>query len=454
MSCALGRRGIRIEKVVPASIASELGIEAGDKLLAVNRRPVKDILEYQYYTSEEVVVLDIEKADGEVWSIEIEKEYDEDLGLVFSGAVFDRLRTCRNRCLFCFMDQLPSGVRKSLRTKDDDYRLSFLYGNFITLTNLDREDWEAIAALRLSPLYVSVHATDSRVRAFMLGNEKGGQIISDLNRLRDLGLQVHTQVVLCPGINDGEVLAETVSTLASFWPTVLSIGIVPVGLTRYREGLYPLQAVDKVKAQDVITRGQAWQRQFRAELGLGLVYLADEFFIKAEQDFPPNEYYDGYPQIENGIGMAREFLDRLTELDNDLPRELPERTRLTLVCGHGARLVLERAARRLNRIKGLEVAVMPVSNRFFGEEVTVTGLLTGQDIERALADSSDEKGIILIPDVVLREDHDYFLDDMTVGELMERSGKAIDVVEATADGLVNYVRRMACEGGGVQWPGR
>ncbi len=442
-----------VEKVIPGSIASQVGIEAGDRLLAVNGRPVKDILEYRYFTSEELVTVDIEKPDGQVWNIEIEKEYDEDLGLVFSEVLFDRIRTCRNRCLFCFMDQLPPGTRKSLRVKDDDYRLSFLYGNFITLTNLSSRDWEAIATMRLSPLYVSVHATAPGVRALMLGNEKGRNIVSDLRRLKEAGVQIHTQVVLCPGINDGTILDETVSTLADFWPSVISIGIVPVGLTRFRNGLYPLQPVGRKEAEELIAKTEAWQAQFREKLGVGLVYLADEFFLKAAQEFPADEYYDGYPQIENGIGMAREFLQELAELEDDLPKRVPP-TRLTLVCGRAAYRVLVEAAKSLNRIAGLEVQVLPVSNSFFGPEVTVTGLLTGTDMLKALSECSEETGIVVIPDVVLREGHDYFLDDMTVHELAARAGKVIHVVEASAQGLVSCVRDLAGRGGETaRWEG-
>ena len=444
----MGRKGVLVEKVIPGSIAWEVGIETGDRLLAVNGRPVKDILEYRYYTSDELVTIDIEKPDGQVWNVEVEKEYDEDLGLVLPGVLFDRIRTCRNRCLFCFMDQLPRGVRKTLRLKDDDYRLSFLYGNFITLTNLSAKDWEAIITMRLSPLYVSVHATDPAVRAFMLGNEKGSDIISDLKRLQDAGVQVHAQVVLCPGINDGTILDETVSTLAGFWRTVLSIGIVPVGLTRFREGLYPLRPVGRDEAEELIAKGQAWQAEFRNKLGTGLVYLADEFFIKTDREFPPHEYYDDYPQIENGIGMAREFLRRLAELEHRLPGQV-EPACLTLVCGRAASGVLERAVQRLNHIKGLKVRVLPVTNNFFGPEVTVTGLLTGADILKALKDCPEETETVVLPDVVLREGREYFLDNMTVEELAARVGRKVQVVEASAEGLVACVGNLADKGDGI-----
>lgn len=432
------REGVTVEAVAEDSIAYELGISPGDRLLTVNGKAVRDILEYRYYTGEDYIVLEVEKENGEVWSFEIEKNYDEDLGLVFSEAVFDHLRVCRNRCLFCFMDQLPPGMRKSLRVKDDDYRLSFLYGNFITLTNLDSKDWEQIITLRLSPLYISVHTTDPEIRGLMLGNEEARNILLDLERLRENGLQVHTQVVLCPGINDKEVLASTVLTLAEFWPSVLSVGIVPVGLTNHRLGLYPLKPVNRQQARAVINLGESWQQYFRDRIGVGFVYLADEFFVKARHDFPPAVYYDEYPQLENGIGLARQFLDRLGELESTLPESVPENLDATLVCGESARSLLRTAADRLNRVKGLTVEVLPLKNRFFGNQVTVTGLLTGRDIEYSLGPGYKNRTVI-IPGVMLKEGEHRFLDDMTVDELSKKTGANIIVVNATADGLVNYI---------------
>lgn len=430
--------GVPIATVVPGSIASELGVEPGDRLIAVNGQVVRDIIEYRYYTADDFVVLDIQRSEGEQWRLEIEKDYDEDLGLGFDQVVFDGLRVCRNKCLFCFMDQLPPGMRKTLRVKDDDYRLSFLYGNFITLTNLDYRDWERILTLRLSPLYVSVHATDPGVRERLLGNEEARNIIADLERLKQHGLQAHTQIVLCPGINDKQVLANTVQTLAGFWPTVLSIGIVPVGLTNYREGLAPLQPVTRQEARELIEVVQAWQSYYRPRTGIGLVYLADEFFIRAHHEFPTGEYYDDYPQLENGIGLARQFLDRLDELEKELPASVRQPRALTVICGESAREVLELAAHRFNLIKGVSIEVLAVKNRFFGEQVTVTGLLTGRDIEQALG--KEYRGrTVLIPSVVLREADDRFLDDMTVGELRRTTEADVVVVEPTVDGLFDFI---------------
>jgi putative radical SAM enzyme (TIGR03279 family) len=426
--------GIPITGVNPHSIAVEMGIEPGDRLLAINGRAVRDILEYRYYTADDSMVLDIVKSDGEWWSLEIDKDYDEDLGLLFSGVIFDRIRVCRNRCVFCFMDQLPPGVRNPLRIKDDDYRLSFLYGNFITLTNLDARDWERIITMRLSPLYVSVHSTNTEIRARMLGNPEARLILYDLERLRDNGLQIHTQIVLCPGINDKKALTETVHTLGEFWPTVLSIGIVPVGMTSYRRGLTDLEPVGPREAREVIALGLTWQEYYRERTGNGLVYLADEFFIKAGQAFPDNAYYDDYPQLENGIGMARMFLDRWGEMEKGFPTRLSEPREVTAVCGESAEPVLKQAVDALNRVKGLKMSLLPVKNRFFGPQVTVTGLLAGRDLVRALGDNYRDRAV-LVPDVMLREGDGLFLDDMTIAELEETTGAHITVVEASADGL-------------------
>ena len=334
--------GVPITGVNPHSIAVEMGIEPGDRLLAVNGCAVRDILEYRYITADDSVVLDIAKSNGEWWILEIDKDYDEDLGLIFSEVIFDRIRVCRNRCVFCFMDQLPPGVRNPLRVKDDDYRLSFLYGNFITLTNLDARVWERIITMRLSPLYVSVHSTNPEIRTRMLGNPEARFILHDLARLRDNGLQIHTQIVLCPGINDKNALVETVHTLGEFWPTVLSIGIVPVGMTSYRQGLTDLEPVGPQESREVIALGLTWQEYYRQRTGSGLVYLADEFFIKAGQAFPAAAYYDDYPQLENGIGMGRMFWDRWKELEDEFPARLAELREVTAVCGESAEPVLRR----------------------------------------------------------------------------------------------------------------
>lgn len=429
--------GVLIKEVLPSSIAEEMEVEAGDMLLAINGQDIKDILDYNYWVQDDHFFMDIGKPNGETWTVEIEKDYDEEVGLVFDGAVFDRLKTCRNRCLFCFVDQLPGYMRKSLYVKDDDYRYSFLYGNFITLTNLSEQDWDKILTMRLSPLYVSVHCMRPALRAKMLSNQRAANIEEDLNRLAQAGIEIHTQVVLCPGLNDGPVLEETIERLASYHPTVQSVGIVPVGLTGHRQGLNSLRAFTAAEAAGLIANITHKQQGFRSRWGTGFVYLADEFYVLAGQPFPPAEYYDDYSQIENGIGLARIFLDEFAELKPLFPKEISPRS-LIMVTGFSALPVLTPVVKELNKIGGLSLELIPVRNRYFGGNVSVTGLLTGQDIIEALGDQQVGKEVIL-PAVVLRESSTVLLDDKSVGDLERESGCRMLVVDGSARSLVETV---------------
>jgi putative radical SAM enzyme (TIGR03279 family) len=422
--------------VVPGSIAEEVGLAAGDELLAVNGVAVRDILAYRFHAAEERVVLEVRKASGERWSVEIEKDVDEDLGLQFGDAIFDSLRVCRFLCLFCFVFQLPPGVRPALRVKDDDFRHSFLHGNFITLTNLDAQDWEEIVSLHLSPLYVSVHSTEAAVRARLLGTEPAlAEVMGPLRRLGEAGITVHAQVVLCPGINDGPALERTVADLASLWPTVRSIGVVPVGLTAFRRGLPSLLPVDAAVASAVVGQAQEWQRRYRGELGVGLVYLADELYLKAGQEFPPAASYDGYPQLENGIGLAREFLDGVAEQVGLLAEQGCRSDRVVVACGEAAGPVLQQALAMVQKAVAVAVELLPVPNRFFDGGVTVTGLVTGGDLLQALGHAR-EGATVLVPDVMLREGDAVFLDDLTLEAVARGSGTRLQVVETSARGLL------------------
>lgn len=314
-----------IDKVTEGSISEQAGITAGDKLISINDLPIHDMLDYQFLASDDEITLLIEKADGEQWEIELEKDYDEDLGLHFNGFIFDKMKRCKNKCIFCFIDQLPEKMRATLYTKDDDYRYSFWYGNFITLTNLTESDWQKIIAMRLSPLYVSVHCMDPEIRAKMMNNPEAANIKAQLKRLSDADIMIHTQIVLCPGINDGEILKDTIEQLAAMHPCVQSIGIVPVGLTGHRNKLADLRVFDLKEIQDIITLIDGYQTRFRKEPGYGLVYLADEFYLAAGQPVPGDEYYDDYSQIENGIGLSRILLDDFSALEAQLPTEVPPR---------------------------------------------------------------------------------------------------------------------------------
>jgi putative radical SAM enzyme (TIGR03279 family) len=272
-----------IVKVERSSIADDIGLAPGDTLISIDGKEINDILDYHFWVRSEQLELSIEKADGKIWTVEIEKDYDEDLGLEFEDLLFDRIKSCQNRCVFCFIDQLPRHMRKTLYIKDDDYRHSFLFGNFITLSNLREEDWEKIITMRLSPLYISVHALQPQVRSMLMGNQRAGRIRQDLLRLSQAGIQVHTQIVLCPGLNDGQVLEETIEGLAELYPSVSSIGIVPVGLTGHRSSLPELRTLNELEALSLIELIHSYQKRFRTQLGYGLVYGADEIYLKAGQ---------------------------------------------------------------------------------------------------------------------------------------------------------------------------
>lgn len=428
-------RGVPIARVIPGSIAAKLGIEPQDRLLTINGEAPRDILEYQYLSLEESLNVTVAKNDGRILTLKVEKDCWQPLGLEFQEVVFDGIRKCVNRCIFCFVDQLPGGLRKSLYLKDDDYRLSFLYGNFITLTNLGKRDWNQILTMRLSPLYVSVHAANPEIRERMLGNRKARNIIKDLTRLKEGGIQVHTQIVVCPGINDKEVLEDTIEKLADLWPSVRSVGVVPVGLTRFRDGLEGLRGVTTEEACDMVEKGMGWHKKFRERFGVGFVYLADEFFIKSDTWFPPSEYYDGYPQLENGIGISRRFLDGfLKAYEQTTRKQIDPSGQVNLVCGWAAMPVMRVVQEKMREL-GLSLEVIAVENSFFGREVDVTGLVTGSDLVKALG--TDFKGQeLLIPSVMLRDGQGIFLDDMTLEQLREHTGADIRVVEMDPRALI------------------
>ncbi|HOQ09878.1 MAG TPA: DUF512 domain-containing protein [Syntrophomonadaceae bacterium] len=429
--------GARIVDVIEDSIGAEVGIEPGDTLLSINGMPVVDILDYQFYSQDDQLTLEIEKPNGELWSIEIEKDYDEELGLLFEGLVFDRIRVCRNRCVFCFIDQLPPAMRKTLYVKDDDYRYSFLLGNFVTLTNLTEDDWNKLERMRLSPLYVSVHTTSGKLRQQMMNNPEAAKIKEHLQRLQKAGIEVHTQIVLCPGINDGQELVNTVNDLADLYPTVQSVGIVPVGLTGHREKLPQLRLVTPEEARELIEQVDQWQQTFRSEFGIGFIYLADEFYVKAGVPVPPAEYYDDYSQIENGIGLIRLFMDDWQEIKEDLPNQI-EPMQVFLITGESARSVMQGIAEDFNQVKGLQVEVIAVPNRYFGGGVTVTGLLTGSDIINCLQDKYRGKKVVL-PEVLLQEGSTRLLDNITLEEIADRTGAVIRTTDGSARSLVEAV---------------
>lgn len=414
------------------SLAEEAGIKAGEKLCEIDGVQVKDIIELSFYTTDDQVDLLIEAEDGARRHVVIEKYPDEDLGLEFESAVFDKVKTCYNKCIFCFVDQMIPGMRPGLYVRDDDYRLSFLYGNFITLTNMKDEDFERIISTHMTPLYVSVHATDPQVRCQMMNNRFAGELMTKLERLLEAGIQVHTQIVCCPGYNDGEVLVKTFTDLYARHPGVLTMAVVPVGLTKNRDHLHELRTFTKEEAAAVVEQVTAWQERCRQETGKSFVYLGDEFYLLADKELPPGEWYDGFPQLENGIGLTRSFLDEWADVISKLhnPKGRPD---AIIPIGEGAYKVLKPLMDELNRTLETEHQFVPVANKFFGGRVNVTGLLTGGDI---LSYAEEGKRIIL-PAVVLNKDS-LFLDDMSLEEFKKSCPAKVEIAENARE-LLHYL---------------
>ena len=416
----------KVTRVEPGSIAEEIGFEAGDRLVAINGVRPRDLIDYRFLCADEVLDLEVIEANGARHQIEIEKDYDTELGLEFETALFDGLIQCANACPFCFIDQQPPGKRETLYLKDDDYRLSFLYGSYLTLTNIPPAEWDRIARLRLSPLYVSVHATEPEVRSHLLKNNRAGKILEQIAWFQDQRLQIHAQVVVCPGINDGAHLERTLKDLARFHtgdvPAVISAAVVPVGLTRFRPGLDNLSPVTTEKAQEVIAQVQALQTEFRATLGTTFAWLADEWFLIGREPLPAESHYESYPQIGNGVGSIRLFLKEFDEIARSLPESVSPARTLTWVLGNAVEKAFKPIVERLNQVDGLTVNMAAISSEYWGQDITVTGLLTGQDIANQLAGKDLGDGLLL-PALMLKQsdnqhpDKTYFLDDISLSNL-------------------------------------
>jgi len=428
-----------ITAVLPDSIAAEVGFEAGDRLVAINGTHPRDLIDYQFLCADEVLTLEVLDAAGEDHMVEIEKDYDDDLGLEFETALFDGLIQCNNHCPFCFIDQQPPGKRQSLYLKDDDYRLSFLYGSYLTLTNLTPTDWKRIEQMRLSPLYVSVHATEPEVRIHLLKNLRAGQLLEQIQWFQARRLQIHAQVVLCPGINDGVHLERTLLDLAQFHtgevPTVTSVAVVPVGLTQFRPSGDELIPVTCEKAQEIIAQVQALQAQFRQTLGPTFAWLADEWFLIAGQELPPEPHYEDYPQIDNGVGSIRQFLKQFQSVARHLPEQVYPPRKLVWVVGNAVEQAFQPILKRLNQVVGLEVEMVALCSHYWGQTLTVTGLLTGEDILQALQNKDLGSGILL-PSLMLKPGDARFLDDMTVEQLAQKLQAPIIKIAGGAEHLV------------------
>lgn len=425
-----------ITRVLPDSIAAEIGFTPGDALVAINGTQPRDLIDYQFLCADEVLELEVLDEKGKTHHVEIEKDYDEDLGLEFETALFDGLIQCNNRCPFCFIDQQPPGKRQSLYFKDDDYRLSFLYGSYLTLTNLPEREWQRIEQMRLSPLYVSVHATEPEIRVRLLKNPRAGQILQQIKWFKKRRLQIHAQVVVCPGINDGKHLEQTLQDLASFSsgeiPAVASIAVVPVGLTRFRLEKDELIPVTQEKAVEVISQVRSLQKQFSKQFGSNVAWLADEWFLIAGVELPSEMEYADYPQIDNGVGSIRLFIKQFTTAaELLLPPKLTER-KFTWVVGNAVEKAFQPILQQLNSVQGLEVNMCALSSDYWGQNISVTGLLTGHDLLLNLQGQDLGKGILL-PKVMLKHGEMIFLDDMSIEEVAQKLNTKIFPVSGVED---------------------
>ena len=447
------QKGHLIKEVLPGSIAAELDIAAGDRLLAINNEIIEDIFDYQFYVEDTYIEILIEKPDGEQWVLEVDKDEDEDLGIIFDNGLMDDYRHCTNKCIFCFIDQMPPGMRENLYFKDDDSRLSFLQGNYITLTNMSEHNVDRIIKYRLSPINISFQTMNPKLRCMMLNNRFAGEALAKVDRFYEAGILMNGQIVLCKGVNDGDELEYSLKELYKYVPVLESLSVVPVGLSKFREGLYPLEPFDKEDACRVIDKIESWQRKAYEEHGIHFVHASDEWYIMAGRELPEEERYDGYLQLENGVGMLRSIMvefedslreyadlygksaghslsDRIRNAFKRLPRIKEES--ITMITGRLAAPYLERMCAQLHAVfPQRDVRVLAIRNDFFGEMITVSGLLTGQDIlaQCMEAEAKEELGDkLILPQNVVQADSELLLDDYVVDDLRRKLGKEISVV--------------------------
>ena len=430
-----------VEKVLSGSIAEEMEITPGDALLEINGHKIEDIFDYQYYTQDEYIEILVRKPSGEEWLLEIDKGYDEDLGITFENGLMDDYRSCHNKCIFCFIDQMPKGMRYTLYFKDDDSRLSFLQGNYVTLTNMSDEDVDRIIRYNLSPINVSFQTTNPELRCRMLNNRFAGQALERAWKLAQAGIIMNGQIVLCKGVNDGAELDRSIRDLSAYLPNLESVSVVPVGLSKYRDGLYPLEPFTKEDAQDVLRIIHGWQNKIYPEYGTHFVHASDEWYILAEEELPQEEQYDGYLQLENGVGMLRLLLDEFAEaMEEDRINGRQARAKhITLATGRLAyRFIKQMAMQMEERYEGLQIDVIAIRNDFFGEMITVSGLLTGQDIMAQLKDRDlGEK--LLLPQNVLKSGEPVFLDDYTLDDIEKALQVRIDIVKSSGRDFIEAI---------------
>lgn len=438
-----------IEKVLPQSIATELELREGDRLLSINGKPLRDVIDYRFLIADESLKLEIERihpnGEEENFICEVEKDLTEDLGLEFTEELFDRMQTCSNKCLFCFVKQLPKGMRKSLYVMDDDYRLSFLHWNYITLTNVDEEEMQRIIRMRLSPLYISVHATDPMVREKLIGSPRAGLILDQLRQLAAAGIEIQAQVVLCPGINDGSILDKTIQDLSDPQYGVKSLAVVPVGLSQFRKDLYELRTFTPQESRDAIKQIHSWQRKLYKQIKTRFVFAADEFYLNAGMAVPAKTRYENFPQLGDGVGMVREFLTELSSLKwqihlkgADYFFKNPRYSSVLLLTGVSAASCIQKMADVLNLNSEVSFQVLPIRNKYFGETINVTGLLTGKDIREQLhGEDLSQIEAIVVPDICLR-DH-VFLDDFPLQKMQDEFHKPFLEIPSHVKGLLNAI---------------
>lgn len=427
-----------VEAVAPGSAAEAAGLRVGDKVLSVNGAPLRDIVDWRFQMAGEQAEIAYEREGGPTQFLTVAKGYDEDLGLTFADDLFDNIHICKNKCVFCFLYQQPKGLRPSLYIKDDDYRLSFLHGNYVTLTNLKEGELDRICEQKLSPMFVSVHATDPIIRAKMLGRKQPEPILPILQRLADARIQIHAQIVLVPDYNDGPHLEQTVSDLASLHPEargtyggVLSVACVPIGITQFRERLAAVKVVSPEYAGELLEWAETKREQFRKTLGSRFLFLSDEFYLNSKKSIPPRSHYEGFPQLEDGVGLVRLFLDDLDKVARKLPKSLPAPRSFTLVTGEIAAPLIHQLADVMNRVENLSVNVCVVHNHFFEGNITVAGLIVGRDLVNALQGFDDLNETVLIPSVMMRDGEEVFLDEMSLADVNRELGRPVVAVERT-----------------------
>ncbi|MGN1147632.1 MAG: DUF512 domain-containing protein [Lachnospiraceae bacterium] len=446
----MSRKGHIIKKVETGSIAEELGLEPGDKIVSVDGTDIEDIFDYQFLIQDTYIEVLVETKDGEECLLEIDKDFDEDLGIEFENGLMDEYRHCHNKCIFCFIDQMPKGMRDTLYFKDDDSRLSFLQGNYVTLTNMSDHDIDRIIRYHLAPINISFQTMNPELRCKMLNNRFAGEALKKVDTLYEAGITMNGQIVLCKGINDGAELEYSIQRLTEYLPHLESVSVVPVGLSKYREGLYPLEPFEKEDAEAVIDMIEVWQKKLYREHGTHFIHASDEWYILAERELPEEERYDGYLQLENGVGMLRLLLNEFDECMEKLAAEraFPDTSlsgTVSMVTGRLAFPYIRRMADRMEEaFPGIRILVYAIRNDFFGERITVSGLLTGQDIIAQL--QGRELGLrLLLPQNVLRSGEDVFLDDYTLGELEKTLQVKADIVKSSGCDFVESILSVCKE---------